>query len=147
MEAAMDTSSRQHDLNQDDLIQDPERQVTSWLHPHVYALLIGFAGWFALAVWSFAGSGLTDYLLVIVSGFIFVGVALQLILSRVGHTNEAAQTGQPSLRDWITWDFDTSQDRLSGAQVALQILLPIAVAALGMTAFGIAFHVAEHGGI
>jgi len=25
--------------------------------------------------------------------------------------------------------------------------LPIAVAALGMTAFGIAFHVAEHGGI
>ena len=143
----MDTSSRRHDLNQDDLSQDPERQVTSWLHPRVYALLIGFAGWFALAVWSFAGSGLTDYLLVIVSGFIFVVVALQLILSRVGHTNVAAQTGQPSLRDWITWDFDTSQDRLSGAQAALQILLPLAVAALGMTAFGIAFHVAEHGGI
>jgi len=99
----MDTSSRQHDLNQDDLSQNPERQVTSWLHPRVYALLIGFAGWFALAVWSFAGSGVTDYLLVIVSGFIFVVVALQLILSRVGHTNEAAPTSRPSLRNWITW--------------------------------------------
>ena len=98
-------------------------------------------------MWSFAGSGVTDYLLVIVSGFIFVVVALQLILSRVGHTNEAAPTGRPSLRNWMTWDFDTSQDRLSGAQAALQILLPIAVAALGMTAFGIAFRVAEHGGL
>ena len=98
-------------------------------------------------MWSFAGSGVTDYLLVIVSGFIFVVVALQLILSRVGDTNEAAEDGRLSLRTWVTWDFDTWQDRLSGAQAALQILLPIAVAALGMTAFGIAFHIAEHGGI
>ena len=145
----MDTSSRQHDLNQDDLSQDPERPVTSWLHPRVYALLIGFAGWFALAVWSFAGSGVTDYLLVIVSGFIFVVVALQLILSRVGaHERGGGSRRQRlSLRTWVTWDFDTWQDRLSGAQAALQILLPIAVAALGMTAFGIAFHIAEHGGI
>jgi uncharacterized RDD family membrane protein YckC len=148
MEAAMDTSSRRHDLNQDDLSQDPERPVTSWLHPRVYALLIGFAGWFALAVWSFAGSGVTDYLLVIVSGFIFVVVALQLILSRVGHTNDTTEAGDSglSLRSWATRDFDTWQDRLSGAQAALQILLPIAVAALGMTAFGVAFHIVEHGG-
>lgn len=36
--------------------------VTSRLHPRVHALVIGFAVWFALAVWSFAGSGVTDYL-------------------------------------------------------------------------------------
>jgi hypothetical protein len=29
----------------------------------------------------------------------------------------------------------------------LQILLPIGIAALGMTAFGIAFHIAGHGGL
>ena len=76
--------------------------MTRSLHPRVYALLIGFAGWFALAVWSFAGSGMTDYLLVIVSGFIFVVVALQLILSRVGHTNEATEADDSglSLRSW-----------------------------------------------
>jgi len=88
-------------------------------------------------------------LLVIVSGFIFVVVALQLILSRVGHTNDTTEAGDSglSLRSWATRDFDTWQDRLSGAQAALQILLPIAVAALGMTAFGIAFRIVEYGGI
>ena len=112
-------------------------------------LLVGFALWFALAVWGFAGGGLSNYLLVIVSGFIFVVVALQLILSRVGRTKGAARNdhNQPSLRDWAAGDFDTCQGRLSGAQAALQIVLPIAVAALGMTAFGIVFLIAEHGGI
>lgn len=134
-------------FQQDDLATNPERPVTSWLHPRVYALLIGFAGWFALAVWSFAGGGVTDYLLAIVSGFIFVVVALQLILSRVGHTNDAteADDGGLSLRSWAARDFDTWQDRLSGTQAALQILLPIAAAAIGMTVFGIVFHIAAHG--
>src|SRR5262249_31374878 len=79
------------------------------------------------------------YLLVIVSGFIFVVVALQLILSRVGRPRKVSvgDDSQPSLRDWATWDFETWQDRQSGAQAALHILLPIAAAALGMTAFGI----------
>ena len=65
--------------------QGPQRPVTNWLHPRVYTLLIALSAWFAIAVWSFAGSGIVDYLLVIVSGFIFVAVALTLILSRVGH--------------------------------------------------------------
>ena len=136
-------------FHHDDLDNDPERPVTRSLHPRVYVLLIGFAGWFALAVWSFAGGGITDYLLVIVSDFIFVVVALQLILSRVGHTNDAteADDGGLLLRSWAARDFDIWQDRLSGGQAALQILLPIAVAALGMTAFGIAFRIVEHGGI
>ena len=98
------------------------------LHSRVYLLLVGFALWFALAVWGFAGGGLSNYLLVIVSGFIFIVVALQLILSRVGRTERAAQyddTG-PSRRDWAAEDFDTWQGRLSGGQAALQILLPIA---------------------
>jgi hypothetical protein len=125
-----------------------ERPVTSILHPRVWALLIGFATWFALAVWSFAGGGLSNYLLVIVSGFIFVVVALQLILSRVGRTGGAAKTrSRLSLRDWAVRDFETWQGRLSGAEAAVQILLPIAAAAVGMTAFGIAFHIAEHGGL
>jgi hypothetical protein len=125
-----------------------KRRATSVLHPRVWVLLVLFAGWFALAVWNFAGGGLSDYLLVIVSGFIFVVVTLQLILSRVGRRREAAEhDAKPSLRDWATFDFETRQGRLSGAEAALQILLPIAVAAVGMTAFGIVFHIAERGGI
>jgi hypothetical protein len=130
---------------------------TSTLHPRVYALLIGLAVWFALSVWSFAGAGVTDYLLFVVSGFVFIVVALLTILSRVGRSSSSRPTGDhdppslgdhdpPSFRRWTSWDFDTWQGRLSGMQAVLQILLPIAVAAFGMTAFGIAFHIAERGG-
>lgn len=119
---------------------------TRGVHPRVYALLIVFTAWFGLAVWGFAGGGLADYLLVIVSGFIFIVVALQLILSRVGRRRGAAETeiDQRSLRDWTAADFETWQDRLSGAQAAVHILLPIAAAAIGMTAFGIIFLIIEH---
>jgi hypothetical protein len=128
---------------------DGQPSVTSALHSRVYLLLAGFALWFVLAIWGFAGGGLSNYLLAIVSGFIFVVVALQLILSRVGRKKSAApdDDNQPSLRDWAAGDFDTWQGRLSGAQAALQILLPFAVAALGMTAFSIVFLIAERGGV
>jgi hypothetical protein len=113
----------------------------------VYTLLIAFAVWLALAVWSFAGGGVTDYLLFIVSAFIVVVVALQLILSSVARTTEAGKgkDERTSLREWATIDFETWQDRLSGAEAAVQILLPIAAAAVGMTAFGIVFYMTEHG--
>jgi hypothetical protein len=80
-------------------------------------------------------------------------VMLQIILSRVGRRYRAGEANQPSLRDWATlrdWgtrDFETWQENLSGAQAALHILLPIAAAAVGMTAFGIVYHIAERGGI
>ena len=61
-----------------------KRPTTGLLHLRVYAILIGLTAWFAVTVWGFAGVGFTDYLLVIVSGFIFVVVALTLILARVG---------------------------------------------------------------
>ena len=51
-------------------LKDDARSVRSVLHSRVYLLLVGFALWFALAVWGFAGGGLSNYLLVIVSGFI-----------------------------------------------------------------------------
>lgn len=135
--------------DRNNISKDVARPVTSWLHPRVYALLVGLALWLVLSVWSFAGGGVTDYLLFIVSGFVLIAVALPFILWRVGRTDDGATEGDDrpaSFRDWASWDFDTWQGRLSGAQAAAQILLPIAAVAFGMTAFGIALHVAEHGG-
>ena len=84
----------------------------------MYAVLIGLALWFVLWIWSFAGAGVTDYLPVIVSGFILVVVALTLILSRVGHkdpatdADEAKADDKPaSFRDWAASDFDTYAGR------------------------------------
>jgi hypothetical protein len=124
--------------------------VTGGLHPRIYLALIGFALWFALAVWGFAGPGETDYLLVIVSGFVCIVVALQVIISRVsgdvGTTTEDTSCPQ-SLHRWLRVTFATAQGRLSGAEAATLILLPIAAAAIGMTVFGIIFHVVENAGI
>lgn len=136
--------------HRDDAHDGARLPVTSRLHPRVYKLIIAMALWFMASVWIFAAPGVTDYLLVVVSGFIFIAVMLPLILSRVGRRDPAAKPTAnaddrpPSFHDWATSDFDTSQGRLSGNQAAVQILLPIAAAAFGMTAFGIALHVVEH---
>jgi hypothetical protein len=118
----MNAHPEQHSTN-----RDAQQPADSVLHPRVYTILIVLAAWFAVAVWGFAGGGVTDYLLVIVSGFIFVVVALQLILSRVRRADDTPEQDQPpSLRSWAMQDFETWQGKLSGAQAAVQILLPIA---------------------
>jgi hypothetical protein len=141
MEAAMNATN-----NRNETAATPP--ATGRLHSRVYALAIGLSVWLVLSVWLFAGGGVADYLLFIVSGFIFIAVALPFILSRVGRNDEAAQSSaaEPTFHDWAAADFDTWQGRLRGKDAAMQILLPIAAVAVGMTVFGIAFHVAEHRG-
>ena len=117
----------------------PVRETTSLLHPRVYALMMGLAGWLVLSVWIFSGVGSTDYLLAIVSGFIFIAVALPFILSRLRRPGSEA----PSFRAWGSRDFDTWTGRLRGSHAAAEILLPIAAVAFGMTAFGIVLHLVE----
>jgi cytochrome c len=96
--------------------------------------------WFVLAIWSFASGGLVDYLLFIVSAFLFVTVALSLILSRVPRADTPAPDNrEPSLREWATWGYETWTGQLSGMAAAVQIVLPIAAAAVGMTAIGIVY--------
>jgi hypothetical protein len=65
-----------------------KRLVTSGLHPGVYVALIALSLWFVVWVWSFLGGGETSYLLFVVSGFIGVVIALQLILSLVTRPSE-----------------------------------------------------------
>ena len=121
--------------------------VTSDLHPRVYAALIGLSLWFVVWVWSFFGAGVTDYLLFIVSGFIGVVIALQLILSSVRRPTEIANSNTnqpPSFHDWVRGDFNTEHGPLSSADAAIIILLPIVAAAIGMMIFGIEFQIVEH---
>ena len=124
---------------------NPPTTPNSRLHSRVYALLIGLALWLVLSVWLFAAGGESDYLLVVVSGFILLAVALPLILSRVGR-GDAAENSEPSFHDWAAGDFETWQGKLRGKEAAVLIALPIAAVAIGMTLFGLAFHIAEHAG-
>jgi hypothetical protein len=122
--------------------------VTSRAHPGIYAIVIALTVWFIAAAWSFAGGGVTDYLLVVVSGFLCVAIGLPLILFRVARARPSLEgrspqgNEQPRLRDWMRWRYDTWTERLSGSAAAVQILLPIAAAAIGMTAMGIIYRFA-----
>jgi hypothetical protein len=146
LEAAMAMIDERHHGSHEPQQQAP---VTSRAHPGIYAIVIALTLWFIFSAWSFAGGGVTDYLLFIVSGFLCVAIGLPLILFRVARARPSLQGRsssqgyeQPPLRDWMHWRYDTSTERLTGWDAAAQILLPIAAAAIGMTAIGIAYHVA-----
>ena len=78
----------------------------------------------------------------VVSGFIAVALAIPAALWhtwRKQQDGEGGHSSGTSLRDWAARDFQTWQYRASGASTAVEVLLPIAAVAFGMTAFGIAF--------
>jgi hypothetical protein len=117
------------------------------VHPLVYAGIVGLALWFALAAWGFAGDGYTDYLLVVVSGFVAVAVALPLILSRIGRADQPLDTRPhrgSSFRAWAAGDLDAAGPA-QGQQRGNRILLPLAAVAFGMTLFAIVLHFAARG--
>jgi hypothetical protein len=113
----------------------------------VYVVLVGLVLWMVLAAWGFAAPDYADVALTVVTGFFVVLIAIPFILWRVARANRDP-TEPPKRRigfaDWAAGDFETWQDRLKGAHAAIEITLPIAAAAVGMTAFAIAFHYAAH---
>ena len=119
-----------------------------YVHPVVYMAVIGLALWFVLSAWGFATDGYTDYLLVVVSGFIFTVLLLTSALWWQWWKNrrrDADQEEHESLRAWAAGDLDTWQDRVRGRNAAIEMLLPIAAVAFGMTALGIVLHFTAHG--
>jgi len=128
-------------------LQPRDPPVSDHLHPLVYIAMVALAAWFVLSAWGFATDGYTDYLLAVVSGFIFIAVALPYALSRVwrrSRRREAADQDGKHFGEWASGQFATWQDRTSGANAAIEVLLPLAAVAFGMTAFGIVLHVAAH---
>jgi hypothetical protein len=84
------------------------RPVSNDLHPAVYFALVGVASWFATAIWGFSGGGYIDWLLVVISGFVFIAVAIPVILSFVGY--DGRQRKRQRFRDWASGDFATRTD-------------------------------------
>jgi hypothetical protein len=129
--------------------QQASERVARNLHPAVYMALVGLTLWLGLAIWGFGYDGQTDYLLAIVSGFLFIAVAipatLALMVHRQRNSDERKSSGNVSFREWMTGDFDTWQDRVKGRNAAVEILLPMAAIAIGMTAFAIVLYFTEAG--
>jgi hypothetical protein len=119
------------------------RPVSDQLHPLVYAAIVGLVLWYVISAWDFFGEGDTGLLLAVVSSFFVMATAIPCVLWLVWrkHRGSGAEPGEGiSLRDWASGSFEIWQDRLKGANAIVEILLPIAAVALGMTALGIVFH-------
>ena len=121
--------------------------VSSRLHPAVSKAIVGLAIWLALSIWwGFGGDGYADYLLTVVSGFLFIAMLLTFGLWRIWwrhpgtHGSATARGDREPLQAWLSGEFETWQGRLKGTDAAVEILLPIAAVAFGMTIFGILLH-------
>jgi hypothetical protein len=133
-------------MSKEIVLQD--RATSNGLHPYVYGAIAALVLWFVLSIWSsFAGEGYTDWLLAVVSIFLLICVALPFVLSRVSRDDTDDGGPRRSFRGWASRDFDTWQYRLNGKHAAIEILLPVAAIAFGMTAFGIILLLVSHGAI
>jgi hypothetical protein len=115
------------------------------LHPRIYQIAAALALWLVLSVWFLFSTGsYTSLVLAVVSGFMLVAVGLPFILSRVGDGLDR-EDHRTSLRDWSVAEFSAWGTQLTGAEAAVQVLLPIAAVSIGMTLIGLAFALASAG--
>jgi len=132
----------------DKLDQDTS-QASDQLHPFVYAALAGLALCLVVSAWLFFSQG--GYLgldLGIVSALLFMIIAIPTVLYFVGRRFQAADRASSIARPFSTWiagDFDMRQGRRKSVSAAIEILLPMTAAVIGITAIGIVFRLAEVG--
>lgn len=110
------------------------------LHPTVYWTIIGLTVWYVIAIWiGFAGSFYTDYLLAVVTGFIFISIAVPVVAWTVWRRNRGHATKhRETFSDWASSEIDIGLcGNVKGTTAAIEILLPIAAITFGMIGFAI----------
>jgi len=114
------------------------------LHPIIYRSMIGLTIWLVLSVWFLFNRGpYVGLNLAIITLFfvVFLGIPVMLWLAwrHAADADETRSHAEP-FRDWARHEFITWQGALSGKEAMMQILLPIAAVAFGMTIFGLVFY-------
>lgn len=127
----------------------PPGPVADELHPVVYAALIALTAWFVLSVWTLFGTkAYTSVTDAVVTVFFTVAVAIPVLIWLTWRNNcnvNSTKDVHPSFRHWRSGEFQTWTGGLKASQAAIEILLPIAAVAFGITAFGIVFYLTANG--
>jgi nitrogen fixation-related uncharacterized protein len=118
-------------------------------HPGVFKAIVVLGALYVVAAWGFAGGGITDMLLVVVSGFFLVSIGLVTLLWLTRRRNPRDDWGDrerqlDSFASWVRRDVDTSTGPVRGSIATIETLLPIAAVAVGMVAFAVVVHFAGH---
>lgn len=113
------------------------------LHPLVYRCIVGLTIWLVLSVWLLFSRGEYEGVTLSVITLFFailIGIPLLLWLSWRRNTDPNEQHGYIApFGEWMSHPFESWTGSLSGREAAIQILLPIAAVAFGMTIFGLVF--------
>src|SRR5262245_57821554 len=114
------------------------------LHPRIYTAIVGLTIWFVVSIWLLFSRGNYEGLtLSIITLFFIVLVGIPLLLWLTWRHNTPEQNGNTApFSEWTTNSFETSTGDISGRQASIQILLPIAAVAIGITVFGLVFMLA-----
>jgi hypothetical protein len=131
--------------------RQPPQGVSDHLHPRIYMALAGLLIWFVIAAWLlFGGSGYIDLALAMISVLVVMTVVIPLTLWRanvMAQRSSIASIEQESetLNTWLQGRFATCTDQEKGSTAAIEILLPLAAVAFGITALGIVFEMTRAG--
>jgi hypothetical protein len=119
------------------------KPVFDQLHPNIYGTAAGLVVWFAVAAWlPFDRQRDIELPLVMVSVLLLMAVLVPWALSLVWKKYERPHQVHPhkaAFRDWKEADFAVWGSKLHGMHAAIDVLLPLAAVAFGLTAIGIVF--------
>jgi hypothetical protein len=126
-----------------DIPEQTGHNSNDFLHSVVYRAIIILAAGFVLAAWGFsADRGYIRLALAVVTGLVVVVVTIASVLARISRHNGNRGAGEASkapasFHDWLRGEFGTSNGDVRASVAAVEILLPIVAAVIGMTAFAI----------
>jgi hypothetical protein len=119
------------------------RPVFDQLPPGIYRTAIGLIAWFTISAWLlFDRGGDIELSLVMVSVLFLVAVMVPLLMSLAWRKSQAPDQQHlqsPSFHDWQSGDLAVWGARLRGMHAAIDMLLPFAAVAFGLTAIGLVF--------
>lgn len=128
-------------------------KVSDQLHPLVHKAAAGLLIWFVVAAWLlFGGAGYIDLALAMVSMLVFMALAIPATLRRAFVVAQRAEPDDPAKEPsetfgaWLQGRFATWTDQEEKSSTAsMEVLLPLAAVAFGITALGIVFQVTRAG--
>jgi hypothetical protein len=123
------------------------KPVFDHLHPRVYAGAIGLVAWYALSAWIlFDRQDDIGLPLMMVSVLLLVAVVISLALVFVWRRHRTPDSRQEAIsyRDWKAGDFAVWGSRVHATDAMIDLLLPLAAVAFGLTAIGIVFLICSY---
>jgi hypothetical protein len=123
------------------------KPVFDQMHPRIYAAAVGLVVWYALSAWIlFDHQDDVGLPLMMASFLLLIAVLIPSVLALVWRKYRAQEmhSDATSFRDWRAGDFAVWGARLRASDAVIDLLLPLAAVAFGLTAIGIVFLICAH---